>query len=128
MTREHGWPYQGFIQKTINGWVTWKEEPTLSANTIRNIFANDSSAIFGIGWDGTIVKYTGDIIQSIPAVKPTPSLQCHPNPFSESTGISIHLSEQQPGTIDIFDQRGMPEMIIRQRWYAAGEQTIQVSL
>ncbi len=128
MTGQYYWNYDGFILKTTDGGVTWKEEQISIGNTIHNLFSNDSSAIYGSGWNGTIIKYSGSVLQSMPEKNGKQTLSCFPNPCQEYTSVRITLPSPQPVSIQVYDARGRLVVLINKSFYPPGENTIKVNM
>ncbi len=128
MTGEYDWPYTGFILRTSDGGVTWKEEQTTIGNTVYNLFANDSTAVYGAGRSGTIIRHAGGVLQDISLLENRHSMQCYPNPCKESFFIKMTLAEQQPVSVQVFDCRGNLVLVLTERTFPAGDQVIPVSL
>ena len=128
MTGQYDWPYMGFILRTADGGVTWREEQTTIGNTIYNLFANDTTAVYGVGRSGTIIRHAGGVLQDIPLNENPHHMECYPVPCRESAFIKLNLAEQQPVSVHVFDRRGNLVLVMTDRIYPAGDRVIPVSL
>jgi len=128
MTGQYYWDSDGFILKTTDGGITWNEEQISIGNTINKLFAYDTLAIYGAGRSGTIIKYTGGILQQVPVYPDAIAVTCNPNPFSEVTFVKIRLTGLQPVSIQVYDSRGRMVLMITEKVYPAGDHSIQVNM
>ncbi len=71
----------------------------------------------GGGWNGTMIKYTGGVLQSIPGQNGNRTVSCFPNPFQEYTSIRISLPSQQSVSIQVYDSKGNLVMLFTQKVY-----------
>ncbi len=128
MTGEYYWDYDGFVLKTTDGGATWNEMPMTIGNTANHIFANDTSAVYGTGRNGTIFKYTGGLLQPIEDKQGRVQASCRPNPFAEGTMLSLNLPASQSVSVQVFNVKGRLVLQLDEKSYPAGNVEIPVSL
>ncbi len=123
---QRGWiaGTQGKIWATEDGGASWTEQTSPFGSTIEDICFASPTQGWAVGWGGTVLHTsTGGITGLNEMVTARMSVQCYPNPFSESSTLRIEMI--QPGNVEltVHDIRGEQVSSPTIKWMDKGSNT-----
>ena len=102
-----GWAcgFTGTIRGTNNGGTSWTSETSGVTQNLNGIYALDTATAWAVGDSGKIIRRTlGTGIQDGHGLNS--NINIYPNPFSNSTTISLDIQGNEPLSFVVFDITG----------------------
>nr|MCU0405534.1 T9SS type A sorting domain-containing protein [Ignavibacteriaceae bacterium] len=128
------WASLGGEQKLIfslDAGVTWTPVSTPDSSMIFKLIFPDSLHGFGVGTNGTIIKYKPDIsdVQNEEEFSPDGFMlfQNYPNPFNPTTNIGFRISNFEFVSLKVYDVLGREVATLVNEELAAGSYEINFS-